>query len=134
MNLQIIGKIGNATMHELLYFIAVEEILKKTYPDATIFNPLRLKGNAYESMLVCIDNLINYADNLVLLPNCNSSAGAKIELLIYYNLHSSKKCDLIHLPISDIEIETYKINVNQIKIADYNRILRQRIKEFNNDK
>lgn len=129
---QIIGSIGNATLNELLMFIAAENLIIKDNPNVKIFNPLRLKGNAYESMLVCIDNLIIHTDELFKLPTITKSAGAKIELLINDNSLFSKKS--YHYDYADLLIEISKIDYTKIKLNDYNRVLRQRVKEAKNDK
>lgn len=130
--IQIIGSIGNATLNELLMFIAAENLIIKQNPNIKVFNPLRLKGNAYECMLVCIDSLIIHTNQLFKLPTITKSAGSQIELLINENSLFKKKT--YEYDYADLLIEMAKIDYKTIKLNDYNRILRQRIKEVANDK
>lgn len=125
--IQIIGSIGNATLNELLMFIAAENLIIKQNQNVKVFNPLRLKGNAYECMLVCIDNLIIHTDSLFKLPTTSKSAGSQIEILINENSLYRKKT--YEYDYADLLIEMAKIDYTKIKLNDYNRILRQRIKE-----
>lgn len=93
---------GAITGHEkeaTVYFTKAEEILRQRYPNAEIFNPIKIPPQSgwEEYMNICLDKLQTWADTMVIIKNdyLEKSAGAMIEKHVAFE----RELDVIYIQV-----------------------------------